>query len=97
MSIFRGKRYAVVGLGRAGLPAATRLRELGAEVFVWDDDAASRDAAGGFSVTRPSKVRGRLDAVVLSPGIPHKLPKPHDEAKWALSKNVPILTDAELL
>ena len=97
MSIFSGKRFAVVGLGRAGLPAAVRLRELGAEVFVWDDDAASREAAGGFSVTRPSKVRGRLDALVLSPGIPHKLPKPHDEAKWALGKGVPILTDAELL
>ncbi len=97
MSIFSGKRYAVVGLGRAGLPAAERLRELGAEVFVWDDNAASREAAAGFNVARPSKVKGRLDALVLSPGIPHKLPKPHDEAKWALAKGVPILTDAELL
>ncbi len=66
-------------------------------MFVWDDNAASREAAGGFSVTRPSKVRGRLDALVLSPGIPHKLPKPHDEVKWALGKGVPVLTDAELL
>ena len=97
MSIFSGKRYAVVGLGRAGLPAATRLRELGAEVFVWDDEAASREAAAGFTVMPPSQVEGRLDALVLSPGIPHKLPRPHDEAAWALGNDVPVLTDAELL
>jgi UDP-N-acetylmuramoylalanine--D-glutamate ligase len=38
-----------------------------------------------------------LDALVLSPGIPHRLPKPHDEAVWAAAHGVPILTDAELL
>ena len=97
MSIFSGKRFAVVGLGRAGMPAALRLRELGAEVFVWDDSAASREAAAGFTVVRPSEIAGRLDAVVLSPGIPHKLPGPHPEAAWARAQGVPILTDAELL
>jgi UDP-N-acetylmuramoylalanine--D-glutamate ligase len=97
MSVFSGKRYAVVGLGRAGLPAAARLRELGAEVFVWDDNAASRQAAAGFTVKRPSEVEGRLDALVLSPGIPHKLPKPHPEAAWAQAQGVQVLTDAELL
>ncbi len=97
MSVFSGKRYAVVGLGRAGLPAAARLRELGAEVFVWDDNAASREAAAGFTVKLPSEVEGRLDALVLSPGIPHKLPKPHPEAAWAQAHGVQVLTDAELL
>jgi UDP-N-acetylmuramoylalanine--D-glutamate ligase len=97
MSVFSGKRYAIVGLGRAGLPAAVRLRELGAEVFVWDDNAASREAAIGFAVAKPSEVAGRLDALVLSPGIPHRLPKPHPEAAWALAHGVPVLTDAELL
>jgi UDP-N-acetylmuramoylalanine--D-glutamate ligase len=97
MSIFAGRRYAVVGLGKAGLPAAERLRDFGAEVFVWDDSAPSRAAAAGFAVARPSEVAGRLDAVVLSPGIPHILPQPHPEAAWALANNVPVLTDAELL
>ena len=97
MSIFTGKRYAVVGLGKAGLPAAERLRELGAEVFVWDDGEAARAAADGFTVQKPSQVKGKLDALVLSPGIPHKLPKPHPEAAWAVKNNVPIVCDAELL
>ncbi|MGO9817123.1 MAG: UDP-N-acetylmuramoyl-L-alanine--D-glutamate ligase [Acidocella sp.] len=97
MSVFSSQRFAVLGLGRAGLPAALRLREFGAEVFVWDDNAASREAASGFAAVKPSEVTGKLDAVVLSPGIPHILPKPHPEAVWALAHGVPVLTDAELL
>jgi UDP-N-acetylmuramoylalanine--D-glutamate ligase len=95
--VFGGQRFAVLGLGRAGLPAAKALRELGAEVFVWDDQPASRDAAAGFALARPSEIAGRLDALVLSPGIPHRLPAPHPEAAWAQANGVPILTDAELL
>ncbi len=95
--VFQGCRFAVLGLGKAGLPAAVALRGMGAEVFVWDDAAASREAAVGFVVMKPSDVPGRLDALVLSPGIPHRLPKPHDEAVWAAAHGVPILTDAELL
>ncbi len=95
--VFLGCRFAVLVLGMAGLPAAVALRGMGAEVFVWDDAAASREAAVGFVVMKPSDVPGRLDALVLSPGIPHRLPKPHDEAVWAAAHGVPILTDAELL
>ncbi|OYV35597.1 MAG: UDP-N-acetylmuramoyl-L-alanine--D-glutamate ligase [Rhodospirillales bacterium 20-64-7] len=95
--VFADQRFAVLGLGRAGLPAAKALRELGAEVFVWDDQPASRDAAAGFALARPSEIAGRLDALVLSPGIPHRLPAPHPEAAWAQANGVPILTDAELL
>ncbi len=97
MSFFAGKRFAVVGLGQAGLPAATRLRALGAEVFVWDDNPQARAGADGFTVMLPSDIAGRLDALVLSPGIPHKLPAPHPQAAWAMAHAVPILTDAELL
>jgi UDP-N-acetylmuramoylalanine--D-glutamate ligase len=97
MSVFAGQRFAVLGLGRAGLPAAARLRELGAEVFVWDDNPALRAAAAGFAVAKPSAVAGRLDALVLSPGIPHKLPQPHPEAAWAIAHGIPVLCDAELL
>jgi UDP-N-acetylmuramoylalanine--D-glutamate ligase len=95
--VFRGKRFAVLGLGKAGLPAALALREMGAEVFVWDDGAAAREAAVGLTLLPPSKIGLPLDGLVLSPGIPHVWPKPHPEAEWAISKNVFVLTDAELL
>jgi UDP-N-acetylmuramoylalanine--D-glutamate ligase len=96
-AIFSGRRFAVLGLGRAGLPAARALRGMAAEVFVWDDSGSSLEAAAGFAQTPPSEIPGRLDALVLSPGIPHRLPKPHPEAAWAVAHGVPILTDAELL
>jgi UDP-N-acetylmuramoylalanine--D-glutamate ligase len=95
--VFTGQRFAVLGLGRAGLPAARALRQMGAELFVWDDSATAREGAEDFTVLRPSDVPGRLDALVLSPGIPHKLPKPHEQAAWAMAQGVPVLTDAELL
>lgn len=99
MSVFTGRSYAVVGLGRAGLPAALRLRALGADVIVWDDSPASREtaAAEGFDVVPPSQAKRNFSGLVLSPGIAHYLPQPHAEAAWAQAHNIPILTDAELL
>src|SRR4029077_3732052 len=38
-----------------------------------------------------------FDAVVLSPGIPHRLPKPHPIAARAIAAGVPIISDVELL
>ena len=93
--LFAGRRYAVVGLGRAGLPAARALVAMGADVTVWDDTASARDAAAGLVVAKP--VMDGLTALVLSPGIPHQGPKAHRFALAASEAGVPILTDAELL
>ncbi len=99
MTPFSGERIAVVGLGRAGLPAALRLSEWGAEVVVWDDGAAQREAAerAGLAVRDPSAGPFAFDALLLSPGIPHILPKPHPAALRAREAGVPILADVEFL
>ena len=96
-TLFAGGRYAVVGLGKNGLPAAHALRALGAEVVAWDDRKDARDAAAaeGLTVHDPD-MRG-LTALVLSPGIPHTLPQPHPMAARAIAAKVPIVSDAELL
>ncbi len=94
-NLFAGRRYAVVGLGRAGLPAARALAAMGAEVTAWDDTPAAREGAAGLTVAEP--VIPGLDALVLSPGIPHRGPKAHRLALAATKACVPILTDAELL
>lgn len=96
---FRGARIAVVGLGRAGLPAALRLAEWGAEVEAWDDGEAARRAAeeAGLTIHDPREGRFRADALLLSPGIPHRLPKPHPAARAAEAAGAPILCDAEFL
>ena len=93
--LFAGQRYAVVGLGRAGLPAARVLAAMGAEVTVWDDKPAAREAATGLVVAEPDV--HAIDALILSPGIPHLLPKPHPVAVAAREAGVPILSDADLL
>jgi UDP-N-acetylmuramoylalanine--D-glutamate ligase len=95
--IFAGQRFAVVGLGRNGLPAASVLQAMGATVTAWDDNeqARLRAMASGLDVARPSMKE--LAGLVLSPGIPHRLPRPHAIAAQAISAGVPILTDAELL
>jgi UDP-N-acetylmuramoylalanine--D-glutamate ligase len=96
--VFAGARFAVLGLGENGLPAAEALRAMGAEVIAWDDDPAKRQAAEARNLTvlAPSGAAA-LDALVLSPGIPHRLPAPHPEAAAVAACGIPIVTDAELL
>ena len=96
-TIFSGKRFAVVGLGKNGLPAALGLRAMGADVVAWDDNPSSREAAVGLDLRNPVDGAFDFDALVLSPGIPHRLPKPHPAAVRAIEASVPILSDVELL
>jgi len=96
-SLFVGARFAVVGLGRMGLPAARALAAMGAEVTAWDDNAAARADAAGLRVEDPAPGIARYDALVLSPGIPHRLPQPHPASAAAAAAGVPVWTDAELL
>lgn len=96
-SIFTGKRFAVVGLGKNGLPAARALTAMGADVVAWDDSAAARAAAQDLDVRNPAEGQFDFDALVLSPGIPHRWPAPHPIARRANAAGVPILSDTELL
>jgi len=96
-TLFSGKRYAVVGLGKNGLPAALALQAMGAEVVAWDDNPVSRAAAQGLDLRDPADGEFGFDALVLSPGIPHRLPHPHPVALRAIAMGVPIVSDVELL
>ncbi len=96
-TLFRGKRFAVVGLGRNGLPAARGLAAMGAKVTAWDDNPSARAAAGDLDLRDPLAHGLDCDALVLSPGIPHRLPRPHPVAQAAMDSGIPILSDVELL
>lgn len=96
-TLFSGKRFAVVGLGKNGLPTALTMQAMGAKVTAWDDNPAARDAASGLNLRDPAEGKFDYDALILSPGIPHRLPKPHPAAERALAAGVPILSDVELL
>jgi UDP-N-acetylmuramoylalanine--D-glutamate ligase len=96
---FAGERIAVVGLGKAGLPAARRLAGWGAEVTCWDDRPEARAAAtaAGLAVEDPAAGVFHWDALLLSPGIPHLLPQPHPAAAAARAAGRAVLCDAEYL
>ncbi len=94
-TLFAGRRYGVFGLGRNGTVVAERLLAMGASVEAWDDDASAREAAG--IRVAPLRSAEGLDALVLSPGIPHRGERAPLVAADAIRRGIPILSDAVLL
>ncbi len=95
-----GQKIAVLGLGRSGMSAAVSLRAGGAEVLVWDDNAAARDRAQeqGFTVQDLGR-NGAFDGVatlIVSPGIPHLYPTPNKIIAAAWAAGVPVDNDISL-
>ena len=68
-----------------------------AMTMVRDCSPAATLCAGTLNMRDPTAGPFDFDALVLSPGIPHYLPKPHPVALRAIAAGVPILSDVELL
>ena len=93
-----GKTIAVLGLGRSGIASVKALLAAGAKVFAYDDHNPNHDLPAEAVLTPPEKWPWEaLAYLVISPGIPHAFPAPHKAAQMALSHDVPIITDVELL
>ena len=100
VTAFREKQVAVLGLARSGLAATAALQRGGARVLAWDDARGAREAAAASGVPIVDLAERGLDgiaALVLSPGIAHRYPKPHPVAAQARAGGVAILGDIELL
>lgn len=100
LAALKGSRYAVLGLARSGLAAARALQAGGVDYMAWDDDAARRLEARerGLSVADPGTADwSTIEALVLSPGIPHTHPQPHPLAALARAHGRQIIGDIELL
>ena len=96
---YDGQTLAVFGLGRTGITAALSLARGGATVWAWDDNEAARTAAEKSGVTLKDLSKADwndCDALVLSPGVPDKLPKPHWTALKAKETDTPIICDIEI-
>lgn len=99
-TLLQNHHYAVCGLGRNGVSVVEALLAMGASVHAWDDRTPSLPdslAAHPHLTLAPLTDLRSMEALVLSPGIPHHLPTPHPAAILARSHHVPILSDAELL
>lgn len=99
VTVFRGKRVFVFGLGGSGLATALALREGGAQVSAWDDGETGRACAiaEGLEVTDLHDANWyQADALVLSPGVPLTHPVPHWTVEKAKAAGVEIIGDIEL-
>jgi UDP-N-acetylmuramoylalanine--D-glutamate ligase len=96
-----GRSIGVFGLARSGLSTVRAAVAGGAaNVFVWDDKEAARQAAeklGGCAV-EPERWPWRdLDRLILAPGVPLTHPEPHAIVRMAQAEGVGIVSDIELL
>jgi len=97
---FANKRVAVMGLGLAGLSTARALTRSGADVLAWDDNPVGRKQAqdAGITIADLSVLEWTADLpLILTPGIPHKLPVAHPVAAAARAAHADIWCDVELL
>lgn len=97
---YAGVNVGVLGLGKSGLATARALKAGGATVFCWDDNAPAREtaAADGFNIADLTRPREAAENAVLivSPGIPHHYPKPHQAVVAAWEAGVPVDNDVSL-
>ncbi len=99
VTTFAGKTVAVFGLGHSGLLAAQALRDGGADVVAFDDNADSVAKARQAGLTTRDLREldwSRVAALVPAPGVPLTHPDPHWSVKLAHKADVEIIGDIEL-
>lgn len=96
---YKNKTIAVLGLSKTGAAAVGALKAAGANVLAWDDDEKRRGEEGikNCAVDLNKADWAKVDALLLSPGIPHTLPTPHPVAAQAKKHNVPLISDIDCL
>jgi UDP-N-acetylmuramoylalanine--D-glutamate ligase len=102
MSVFRGKRITVLGLGDSGLAAARVLAAEGAHITVSEQrpidqlgEALAQAAAAGANVLAGGHAPEHLqdaDIVVVSPGVPESAPV----IGWASDRGIPVWSELEV-
>ena len=96
LNFLKNKKVAVLGLAKSGLAACRALSESNVNYVAWDDSEEKRKtcAADGIRIAKDmGDFLSNTDLVVLSPGIPHTLPKPHLFIAGAKAKNIDITSD----
>src|SRR5882757_911569 len=100
LAVLKGSSFVVLGLARSGLATVRALSAAGIDCVAWDDNADSRETAVriGVPVVEPQSIGwSHASALIISPGIPNRLPKPHPVAAAARAAGKKIICDIELL
>ena len=92
-----GQRIGLLGLGRSGIAAAASLAAAGAVTYAFDDKAhkvmpSGCNADNFVWQDWQDWPWEELNAVVISPGIPHLYPEPHPAAATASKRGIPIIS-----
>ncbi len=89
---FAGKTYGVYGLARSGRATVAALTASGATTLNWDDGEAARAAFDGPLTSLHDIDLAHLDALIVSPGVPHSAPL----FVKATAAGVPVIGDIEI-
>jgi UDP-N-acetylmuramoylalanine--D-glutamate ligase len=89
---FAGKTYGVYGLARSGRATVAALAAAGAQTLNWDDSEVARAAFDGALTNLHETDLSHLDALVVSPGVPHSAPL----FVKATAAGIPVIGDIEL-
>ena len=89
---FADKIYGIYGLARSGTAVAAALSASGAITLNWDDGDAARTAFGGPLTDLYEIDLATLDALVVSPGVPHSA----SLFVKAVAADIPVIGDIEL-
>ena len=84
--------YLILGMGKSGQAAAKWLQARGTKVLTLDDHSPTKS-----TVTLNNIPWNDIAAVIQSPGVPYTFPAPHPITAMAQARNIPILTDINLL
>jgi UDP-N-acetylmuramoylalanine--D-glutamate ligase len=94
------KSVGIFGLGKSGRASAIFYRNLGYDVFVWDDNSENISAFDVINVEIKNYKDWdwkALESLILAPGIPLLFPNPHEIVSIAFNNNVEIICDIETL
>ena len=94
--IMSGQTVGILGLGCSGMAAAESLHAAGVSIFAHDDRKLVHNLLHGTVIAWQDWPWQDLDALVISPGIPHLHPAPHPAAARAAAANIEILSEVEI-
>ncbi|MFZ4689304.1 MAG: UDP-N-acetylmuramoyl-L-alanine--D-glutamate ligase [Polymorphobacter sp.] len=89
---FVGQTFGVYGLARSGKATVAALIASGATCLNWDDGDAARAGFDGTLTNLHEIDLSTLDALIVSPGVPHSAPL----FVKAIAAGIPVIGDIEL-